>query len=381
MIERAVAIIFWVCLALSVYVYALYPLLIFIVSKLINRRFDKSDIEPPITIVITAYNEEQRIALKIENTISLDYPRDKMEIIVASDGSTDRTNEIAGSYEDRGVRLLAFPENRGKTMVQNDCVQDSCHDIIVFMDAASACRPDCLRRLVSNFADRRIGVVAGRVIFTQSKGNLTTESQGIYWRYEQFIKRAESSIGSLIGVDGPLYAIRKSLYIPLEADMMSDLITPILVVRDGHSVVYEPDAVTYEDATIRAGDEFRTRSRIVTRGFTTIFRYPELLDISTRPVLAWQVLSHKVLRWMVGFLYAGMTVSSFMLIPACLYTVAFCALMTVALLAYRGLKNHGNSHRYLAVPYYFMLVNLAAMKGTIDYLMGNRIISWKPVRD
>lgn len=374
-------LVFWICLALSGYVYVIYPFLMSVLSRLMGRRFKKSDTEPPITVIITAYNEEQHIARKIENTLSLDYPQDKVEIIVGSDGSNDRTNEIVGSYQDRGVRLLAFPENRGKTMVQNDCVRVAAHGIIVFMDAASLCKDDCLRKLVSNFTDSRVGAVAGRIVFTQSRENLTTESQGIYWRYEQLIKTAESSIGSLIGVDGPLYAIRKSLYTVLDADMMSDFVTPLLVIRDGHCVVYEPDAVTYEEATTQAGDEFRTRKRIVTRGFTALARYPELLDITTRPFLAWQIISHKVLRWLVGFFYAGMTVSSFLLMAECLYAVAFGGLAILMALAYRGLKIQDHPRKYFAVPYYFMLVNLAAMKGTLDFLRGKRVISWKPVRD
>lgn len=373
--------VFWFCFALSGYVYLLYPLLVSLLARHAGRRYEKAVIEPPISIIITAYNEEQHMARKIENTLALDYPKDRMEIIVGSDGSTDRTNEIVESYKDRGVHLRAFTENRGKTMVQNDCVLAATHEIIVFMDAASLCKEDCLKRLVSNLADPRIGAVAGRVVFTQLRKNLTTESQGIYWRYEQFIKKAESSIGSLIGVDGPLYAIRKSLYTHLDADMMSDFITPILVLRDGHAVVYEPDATTFEEATTRAKDEFRTRKRIVIRGFTALSRYPEVLNIAARPLLAWQVLSHKVLRWIAGFFYAGMTVSSFMLMTEWLYALAFCGLVMVVLQAYRGLKNQGRPRKSFAVPYYFMLVNLAAMKGTIDFLRGKRIISWKPVRD
>jgi len=160
--------VFWFCFALSGYVYLLYPLLVSLLARLAGRRYEKAGIEPPISIIITAYNEEQHMARKIENTLALDYPKDRMEIIVGSDGSTDRTNEIVESYKDRGVHLRAFPENRGKTMVQNDCVLAATHEIIVFMDAASLCKEDCLKRLVSNLADPRIGAVAGRVVFTGS---------------------------------------------------------------------------------------------------------------------------------------------------------------------------------------------------------------------
>lgn len=378
---RYLPAIFWTCFLLTGYVYFIYPVLLTRLARFIGRHYIRNEIIPPVSIIISAYNEEHTIAEKIENTLSLDYPRELVEIIVGSDGSTDRTNEIVRSYADRGVRLLAFPENRGKTMVQNDCVSQASHEIVVFMDAASMCEKCSLKKLVANFADSRVGAVAGRVVFTRENRNLTTESQGVYWKYEQILKQAESSLGSLVGVDGPLYAIRKSLYTPLDQDMMSDFISPLLVIGSGSSVVYEPEAVTYEEATTSTTDEFNTRRRIVTRGFTGISRHPKLLNPAGNPLLAWQILSHKILRWLVGFYYVGMLISSLFLMGRRFYLLAFSGLAAVLGISIYGMKSRSSpGGRWYAIPYYFILVNLAAMFGVIDYLRGKRVISWKPVR-
>ncbi|HQG31366.1 MAG TPA: glycosyltransferase family 2 protein [Deltaproteobacteria bacterium] len=377
----ALKLFFWLCSLLTAYVYFLYPLLIMRVSRSAGRKYVKSDILPSLSVIITAYNEERNIAGKIENTLELDYPGHLMEVIVGSDGSTDRTDEIVRSYEDRGVRLLSFPENRGKTMVQNDCVREARGEIIVFMDAASLCSRDSLRKLAANFADPRVGAVAGRVAFTRAEENLTTESQGVYWKYEQFLKKAESSLGSLVGVDGPLYAIRKDLCEKLDEDMMSDFISPLLVIKNGHSVVYEPEAVTYEEATVRAEDEIRTRRRIVNRGLAGLSKHRELVNPAASPLLAWQIISHKVLRWLVGFYYLGMLATSLVLAARWFFFFAFSGLMAILCLSHYSLWMQDRQSRWFTIPYYFVLVNMAAVLGSIDFIKGKRVISWKPVRE
>ncbi len=376
----ALRALFWTCSFLTGYVYLLYPLLLVPLSKLLGRSFVRDDILPPLSVIITAYNEERSIARKIENTLALDYPRDLMEVIVGSDGSTDGTNEIVRGYEHRGVRLVTFPANRGKTAVQNDCAREASHGLLVFMDAASLCERDCLKKLAANFADRRVGAVAGRIVFTRDRDNLTGQSQGIYWSYEQVLKRAESRLGTLVGVDGPLYAMRRELFEELDEDMMSDFLAPLLVLGKGRCVVYEPQAVTYEEATARTVDELRARRRIVTRGFTALARHLRLVNPLARPLLAWLVISHKVLRWLAGFYYAGMLVTSFFLASSPFFLLAFGGLFSILCLAYVSFLVEGERPKTLAIPYYFMLVNLAAALGVIDCLRGEKVVTWKPVR-
>lgn len=372
--------IFWICFSLMSYVYFLYPALIASLSRLFDKNFLKAAIEPTVSVIITAYNEEADIAEKLENTLLLEYPKHKMEVIVGSDGSEDQTDEIVKSFESKGIRLVTFDRNRGKTMVQNDCVDLARHEIIVFMDASSLCEPDAIRKLVMNLSDPRVGAVAGRVEFVQSKENLTTRSQGLYWQYEQMLKMAESRLGSLVGVDGPLYAIRKSLYIQLSKDIISDLITPLLVLRDGYSVVYEADAITYEEATRKTADELKTRRRIVARGIYGLSRYPELFHVFHHPLLSWQIISHKILRWLAGFYFLIMLACSMLLLINFAYMIIFTGIVAFLCFAYHGFKAQENCRKVFAVPYYFILVNWAALLGTIDFIRGKKIISWKPLR-
>ena len=171
------------------------------------------------------------------------------------------------------------------------------------MDAASMCDKVALKKLVQNFSDPMVGAVAGKLQYVKSQHNLVSESQGLYWKYEQFLKNCESRFGSLIGVDGPLYAIRKDLYKPLTADMISDLITPLLVRLTGHYVILDNEAVTYEETTTTTKNELKTRRRIVLRGLIGLLRNPEFLNPFKYPLLSWQIISHKILRWLVGLFF------------------------------------------------------------------------------
>lgn len=373
-------LVFWCSFFLSAYVYFIYPLVINIFSIVFNKKFKKEKVSPAISVIITAYNEENDIASKIENTLSIEYPKDKTEIIVGSDGSTDKTNEIVRTYKNQGIKLMAFDENRGKTITQNDCVKAAQNEIIVFMDAASLCHKNALNEVVSNFADPRVGCVAGKIAFITSKDNIVTESQGLYWRYEQFLKRSESRLGSLVGVDGPLYAIRKNLYIPLGSTMISDLLTPLLVIKQGFAVILEPNAVTYEEATKSSKDERKTRRRIVLRGLIGLRRHCELMNPCRYPLLAWQIISHKILRWLVGGFFVCMFFSAAMLVKNIFYFFILLCMILFLILAFIGFINPGNKKNLFVVPYYFTLVNGAALRGVIDFFMGKKIVSWEPVR-
>ena len=372
--------LFWASFSLIFYVYFIYPLLIYLLSKLNSKNFTSHEIFPPLSVIITAYNEEVDIASKIENTLFLDYPEDKIEIIVGSDGSTDKTNDIVKTFEKKSVRLIAFPNNCGKTITQNECVKAAKNEIIVFMDAASICEKNALKNLVSRFSDPCVGSVAGRIEFVTSKDNIVTESQGFYWKYEQFLKESESRIGSLVGVDGPLYAIKKELYFSLASDMISDLITPLLVLKQGYSVVLASDAVTYEKATKSSTDEKNTRRRVVLRGLIGFFRYYNLMNPVKYPCLAWQIISHKILRWLVGIFFIIMMISSGCLIYHPFYFLALFAMIAFLFLALLGYKNPAIKNLFFVIPYYFILVNWAALLGVLDFVRGKRIIKWKPVR-
>ncbi|MCD6388404.1 MAG: glycosyltransferase family 2 protein, partial [Desulfobulbaceae bacterium] len=234
--------------------YFLFPLVLLAAGRIFPLNAKKEKIYPSISIIISAYNEENDIAAKIDNTLALNYPPEKVEILIGSDGSTDNTASIVESFTGERIRFYDFQKNRGKTSVQNDLVEKSKGDILVFTDAASFLSRDSVEKLVRNFADSRVGCVAGRLRFIDTDQNLTTESQGLYWRYEVKLRELESCLGTLVGVDGPLYAVRKKCYVPLEANIISDLMTPLLVLEQGRKVILEPEAVVDEKPTQKGSD-------------------------------------------------------------------------------------------------------------------------------
>jgi len=370
-------------IALSLSSYFLYPLFIWVAGKILPFQHHKSDIQPFVSVIIPAYNEGKDIEKKIVNTLDLEYANGKVEILIGSDGSNDETASIVMKYKDQNVCLFDFKENRGKTAVQNDLVDQSKGEILIFTDAASFLPPDALKKIVRNFADSTIGCVAGRMRFVNTDSSMTAQSQGIYWRYELKIRELESRLGSLIGVDGPLYAVRRNCYIPLGHNIISDLITPLLVLEQGKKVVLEPKALVDEDPTSRAEQEFTTRRRITLRGLSGISTHKSLLNIFKHPMLSIQLFFHKVLRWFVGPLVILNGLSCLGLMEHWFFTYYFSlyVLFFIAAAIGWGAESVGIKFKVFTVPYYFSLVNFAATMGIIDYLRKRQAVTWKPVRN
>jgi cellulose synthase/poly-beta-1,6-N-acetylglucosamine synthase-like glycosyltransferase len=364
--------------------YVLYPVIIWAIGKIRPFSVQKAAISPSISVIIPAYNEAHCIQKKIRNTLALEYPEDKIEILIGSDGSADETVTMAEQCANEKVKIIDFKENRGKTAVQNDLVNSSKGELLAFTDAASFLSKDALRMIARNFADKRVGCVAGRMRFNDTDASITAESQGIYWKYESRIRELESKIGNLIGVDGPLYAVRCDSYAPLESNMISDLLTPLLVLEKGKKVVWEPDAVVREDPTQKADQEFNTRRRITLRGLTGLAAHARLLNPLKHPILAVQIIFHKILRWFVGPIVVFNILSCLVLAGNWLFFKAILVLYLLFFLS-AGLgwysERNGLKSRMLAVPYYFSLVNLAATMGIFDFLRKKQAVSWKPVRN
>lgn len=374
--------LFIITILLSIFTYAVYPLAIISFGKLF--RFDpaQSEATPSVSILIAAFNEEKDIRQKLENTLDLDYPGDRIEIIVGSDGSTDHTAQVTGGFLNRGVILLDFRENRGKTAVQNDLVSASRNEILVFTDAASFLRKDALRNLVRSFTDTRVGAVAGCMEFVDQDHNLTTESQGLYWKYEMKLREAESSIGRLIGVDGPLYAVRRDCYIPLAPHIISDLMTPLLVLKQGKKVVLDKNAIVFEVPTTESGQEIKTRRRIALRGLIGIFSERRLLSPFHFPMLSLQIFFHKLLRWGVGVLVVINLMVCLSLAGQPFFGLFLLLHFGFYMSAVLGwvFERVGKPVMAFKVPYYFCLVNFAATLGVIDFFRKKQAVSWRPVR-
>ena len=375
-------LVFLVSFGLIVATYVVYPLALSLIPRS-RRSLDTREVfEPTVSILIAAFNEGRHIEAKLLSTLAAEYPRDKLEVLVGSDGSTDDTVEKLTDLSDPRFRLHVFGENRGKTAVQNDLVARSTGDILVFTDAASFFAPEAIRKLVDNFRDPRVGCVAGCMRYIGTDTNLTTRSQGLYWRYESMLRSLESRIGSLIGVDGPLYAVRRECYVPLEPHMISDLLTPLLVLEQHRKVVLEPEALVDENPTEKVEQEFRTRRRVVLRGLTGIWAYRRLLNPFKHPLLAAQLFLHKLVRWAVGLLaivnlMAASALSSHWFFVA--ITASYGVLFTAAALGWI-LDRRGLTIRVFAVPYYFILVNAAATMAIIDFCRRRRATTWQPTR-
>ncbi len=266
-------LIFWLSGAVVAYVYVGYPLLL----KLAHLAFGRAPshppaVEPPVTLVISAFNEEASIREKLENTLQLDYPADRLQVLVVSDASDDRTDDIVREFAGRGVRLLRMAERGGKTVGLNAAIREASGDVVVFSDANAMYRRDALRRLSAPFADRTVGAVVGESTYHDSE-TASEASESLYWKYETAIKRLESETGSVVGGDGAIYAIRRGLYVPMRADALSDFVNPLQIVKSGHRCLYEPAAQSVEKAAEGFDREFRRKVRIVNRAWRAMLEH------------------------------------------------------------------------------------------------------------
>ena len=377
------AALFWILLGLVVYVYFGYALLLLVIRALGGaRRVAAADHEPPVTLIVSAFNEESVIAEKIENSLALDYPRERLQIIVVSDASEDRTDAIVRSYADRGVELLRMPERGGKTVGLNAAVARARGELIIFSDANAMYRPDVVRALARNFADPAVGAAVGESTYVDPEVE-SERSEGLYWRYETAIKQLESAIGSVVGGDGAIYAIRKELYVPMRADALSDFVNPLQIVKAGFRCIYEPAAISYERAADSFEKEFRRKVRIVNRAWRAFFGMSALLNPLRYGFFSFQLLSHKLLRWLVPVFLAALLVVNALLVKAgTLYAVLFAGQILFYLLALGGhLARRGPQMPFaISVPYYFCLVNLASALGILDVLRGKRYTTWTTAR-
>lgn len=376
-------VIFFFTLSACMLTYFFYPLSIWIIGHLFPAKTEKNDILPDISILIAAYNEAKNIDHKILNTLNLDYPKDKVEILIGSDGSSDDTCKIVERHAAAGVRLFKFQANRGKTAVQNDLVSASTGEILVFTDAASLLPPDAIRKLVRQFADAGIGCVAGKMRFVDTDHNLTTRSQGLYWRYEVKLREWESKLGRLIGVDGPLYAVRRDCYQPLEDHIISDLMTPLIVLAKGKKVVIDPGAMVDEDPTTKTHQEYATRRRITLRGLVGLYSFKHMLNPFKYPFLSLQLVLHKILRWCVGVLLSINVLACLGLLEYWFFKIWLCMVILFLIAAVLGWigERYGFTIKLLSIPYYFILINAAATAGIIDFFRNKKAITWVPVRN
>jgi cellulose synthase/poly-beta-1,6-N-acetylglucosamine synthase-like glycosyltransferase len=371
--------------SLSIYAYVGYPLLVLLLSRIRSQPVRRGPLTPGLSVIIPAHNEAAILPQKIDSLLAQDYPRDRLEIIVASDGSTDETNEIARSLADRGVRLLDL-ERGGKAQTLNTAAAAASEEILVFTDANAILTPETLRTLAENFADPTVGGVSANE--RRQPGTAVSGAglgERLYWEYDKWLKLTESRVGSMVSASGSLYAIRRDLFRPIQdAAATDDFAISTQVVRAGYRLVFEPDAVTWEPSVAKDEIEFGRRVRIVTRGLRSVYGIRDLLMPWTSGVYALQVWSHKIVRRLVGFFAVGIFALSLSLIRRPVYrliAIGQLATYLLALTGWLGRRRRWGRKPWFYVPYYFVLSNLAASLGVIQFLRQRRVTIWEPRRD
>ena len=381
---RAAAWVFWGCAGLTAYAYLGYPLLLLAWIRL--RRRPAADepphpgavFHPPVSLIIPAYNEEAVIAQKIRNSLDLEYPAAKLEIVVVSDGSNDATEAVARRAAGDRVKLVFRQDREGKTACLNAVLGDLSGDLFVFTDANAFFHPDALQRLIEPFSDPRVGCVMGMLEYRREGSLNAALGEGLYWRYENCLKELESRLGSTIVGNGAIYAVRRGLcrVLPLEAE--ADVAYPLLVLQSGSRVIFDRRARCWEWAAATVREEFGRKSRIITKQIAT-YLHPTTGFRALPPEALFQILSHKVARWLVPLALGGMLLAtaggdSALLRAALVAQAAFYTLAgTGALLETLGRR----IPRICFVPYYFCAVNAASVKGMLDYARGRRGVIWE----
>jgi cellulose synthase/poly-beta-1,6-N-acetylglucosamine synthase-like glycosyltransferase len=374
---------FWSSVAVVVFITFGYPILLALGGLLVRRRHHVSDAEPHVSLVIAAHNEEACVERKLENSLALDYPRERLEIIVASDGSTDKTGDIVRSFADRGVILCEFPRT-GKTGVQNRVVQTAQGEVVVFSDANALYRHDAIRKLVRNFADPGVACAVGQLVYKATDlGAGACEDS--YWKYEKFMKRRESDLSSLVGANGSIYAVRRVNYVEIGEDLISDFVEPLALVERGHRVVYEPEAISLEDASTSHGIEFRRKVRILTRSIKGLLAMRTLLNPLRYGIFSLQLFMHKLARYFVPlFLVLGAAALTGLAAGGQYRALFFFALSVVigALLVgprAQSLKG-GFILRIFHLIYYYLMVNYAVVLAWLNIVRGTKMTVWVPDR-
>ncbi len=375
---------FWILIVLVSYIYFGYPLLLLILSKFHPAPLvKKADITPPVSFVIPAHNEEKVIARKIENTLALDYPREKFEIIVSSDGSTDKTNEIVRAFGKQGVKLVVLNPNQGKSTAQNRVVAEAHGEILFFTDANVMLRSNTVRKIVSNFGDDRVGCVVGKVTYLNEGYTSVSEAEGLYWRYELSLRAKESELGNFALGSGPIMAIRRSLFKPLDPNVGEDFVLPMQVAMSGYRVVYEPEAISEEILFQNtAASMFKSKVRIICKDLRGLFLNRAILNPFRYPLYAWGLISHKLLRWLVPYFLITLFVVNALLLDNLLYQLTITLQITFYVFAVIGYvwQKKSKPPRFLGIPFSFCLVNIAALMGVARFVMGNKAGQWTPIR-
>jgi len=372
-------IIFLIGLIGAIYSYFIYPvILIAMAAKKTKHEIDSVDFNPKVSFIITAHNEEPRIENKIRNTLALTYPKELLEIIVASDCSTDRTDEIVTSFNADGVKLVRAEERKGKEHAQFLAIKEATGEIVIFSDVATEIQPDGLDALVKRFADPKVGAVSSEDRFVSDDGTIVGE--GVYVKYEMWLRKLESKVHSLVGLSGSFFAARRDVCELWDVGIPSDFNTALNSVRKGYVAVSDPNVIGYYKNIKHGKGEYGRKFRTVVRGISAIASKPDVLNFSRYGLFAFEVWSHKIMRWLVPWFLLMLLVASFSLAGS--HWFVNLALLLQAIFYSLALSGHFDEvmrdYVFVRIPYYFMEVNVAIAHATVAFLFGKRITTWQP---
>jgi cellulose synthase/poly-beta-1,6-N-acetylglucosamine synthase-like glycosyltransferase len=368
--------VFWVAVALVGYTYLVYPAAVFLASRLRPAATaGEPTCRPTISIVISLYNEEGHVANKIDNLRGLDYPRERVQILIGSDGSTDRTNAILGQLVgDPAVAVVCQDHRAGKPAMLNTLAPLATGDLLVFTDARQRLDAGALRELAKHFRDPGIGSVSGELLFEDVSGKPV--GVGLYWEYEKFIRRSESRLRSMLGATGALYAIRRELFTPVPPGLvLDDVFIPLKVVEQGYRAIFEPAARIYDRIAGNARAEFARKSRTLAGNFQLLRHFPWAVN-PFNGLVAWQFFSHKVLRLFVPYCLLALLGANLFLLGSAFYRATLAAQAAFYLCALAGAFT-SRPIRVFDVPHMFCVMNWAAVVGLYRFLAGSQDVVWQ----
>ncbi|PKP08017.1 MAG: glycosyl transferase [Bacteroidetes bacterium HGW-Bacteroidetes-4] len=383
-------LIFWLLVFLIAYSYLLYPAILWLLTRFYpssNKTPLNTDELPTVTLLVAAYNEEAFVDEKVANSKALNYPADKLKFIWVTDGSTDQTNQKLEKYTD--VTLLFKPERKGKINAMNRAMHFVDSELVIFSDGNTLLSDNTVLEIVKAFTDDKVGCVAGeKRIATTTREDAAASGEGLYWKYESWLKNLDAKVGSCIGAAGELFAIRTALFFEVPGDtLLDDFVISLRIAMQGKRIAYAPQAYALEKASANIAEEMKRKVRIAAGSFQVLSRMPALLNIFKFGKLSWQFVSHKVLRWVVvpmglllliplNILLVNWSANFFFYFVILLIHSAFYLLVFLGFL----LRNKRISAGLLFAPYYFFMANLAMWKGFFRFLTKKQSVQWERAR-
>lgn len=372
--------LFWLAAAFLIYTFAGYPALLWVLARVRNRLHYRAPIQPPVSIIVTAHNEESNIRRKILNSLDLDYPREKREIIVVSDGSVDRTAAIVQSFRAQGVRLIELPERHGKQYAQLRAREASFGEILVFTDAGTQLGPAALGEIVSNFADPSVGCVSSEDRLVQEKVGWIGERA--YVQLEMWLRRLESRTGTVVSASGSFFAARRTVCEKWHVDQTSDFFVPLHALAMGMRAVVDPATVGIYATPHSSRAELQRKVRTIVNGLHVFFWHWQLLNPFRYGLTAWQLVSHKLCRWLIPFAMLSLLIASFVLWPyGVIYRLTALLLVTGVVIGALGLvAARLTQWKPLRLAGYLLLGNAATVMAWAYFISGERFVTWQPTR-